>query len=252
MADSDRDDNLPARIFDFEGKRVRVVKIGGEPIFVAVDVATALGYANPRGAIADHCKNTKTLKEALESKGERFAPPTGGGDLQEHTTVMPLSDVLRLFVKSRLPAAERFEKQVFEEILPTIYMTGSYTEPGATPNIEGTDIPTLLEAAAKELRDREAEADKMIDAITDERKRRKALAIESSKKVAENRRLKEALGKMEKEVNSLSGHAFKFKNQMAAFMKAMREGKLNINEDLLDENPEDQDDNVTPIRPKKL
>lgn len=35
---------------------VRMAEINGKPYFVATDVATALGYTNPRKAISDHCK----------------------------------------------------------------------------------------------------------------------------------------------------------------------------------------------------
>lgn len=35
---------------------VRVADIGGRPMFAAGDIARALGYANPRDAIAKHCK----------------------------------------------------------------------------------------------------------------------------------------------------------------------------------------------------
>ncbi len=35
---------------------VRTITIDNEPWFVAADVATALGYATPRDAIARHCK----------------------------------------------------------------------------------------------------------------------------------------------------------------------------------------------------
>ena len=35
---------------------VRVADIGGRPMFAAGDVARALGYANPRDAVAKHCK----------------------------------------------------------------------------------------------------------------------------------------------------------------------------------------------------
>jgi prophage antirepressor-like protein len=35
---------------------VRTVTVNGEPMFVAKDVAEALGYANTRDAISKHCK----------------------------------------------------------------------------------------------------------------------------------------------------------------------------------------------------
>jgi hypothetical protein len=41
--------------------------------------------------------------------------------------VLSEPDVLRLIVKSGLPAADKFERLVFEEILPTLRKTGSYS-----------------------------------------------------------------------------------------------------------------------------
>ena len=35
---------------------IRTTEIDGKPYFVASDVATALGYTNPRKAVIDHCK----------------------------------------------------------------------------------------------------------------------------------------------------------------------------------------------------
>lgn len=38
---------------------IRTVTIDGKPYFVATDVATALGYVNPRKAVNDHCKGVE-------------------------------------------------------------------------------------------------------------------------------------------------------------------------------------------------
>ena len=39
---------------------------------------------------------------------------------------IPEGDLYRLIIRSKLSSAERFEKWVFEEILPTIRKTGGY------------------------------------------------------------------------------------------------------------------------------
>lgn len=93
--------------------KVRVVEVDGKPWFVAADVAMALGYAKPRNAISAHCKGA--LKQGV---------PTNGG-VQE-ATIIPEGDVYRLIIRSKLPSAERFEKWVFDEVLPSIRRTGSY------------------------------------------------------------------------------------------------------------------------------
>jgi hypothetical protein len=40
-------------------------------------------------------------------------------------------DVLRLIIKNKLPSADRFERWVCEDVLPTILKTGSYSLPAA-------------------------------------------------------------------------------------------------------------------------
>ena len=97
--------------FAFEGKSVRVISDDiFNPLFVAYDVATALGYKKPENAIARHCKRQATT------------PKQGGGFL----TVIPESDLYRLVFRSKLESAEVFTNWVVEEVIPTIRKTGSY------------------------------------------------------------------------------------------------------------------------------
>ena len=101
--------------FRFEESSVRVVKgEDGEPWFVGKDVAEVLGYTNPNKAMNDHCKGVT----------KRYPLQTQGG-IQE-VRLIPESDVLRLVVKSKLPSAVRFERWVFEEVLPSIRKSGQY------------------------------------------------------------------------------------------------------------------------------
>ncbi|WP_438396435.1 BRO-N domain-containing protein [Caballeronia sp. DA-9] len=99
--------------FVFDGAAVRVVVVDGEPMFVARDVAAALGYAVPDKAVRDHCKG------ATDS-----VAPTAGGS--QRVKVIPERDVYRLIMRSKLPAAERFEDWVVAEVLPSVRKTGSY------------------------------------------------------------------------------------------------------------------------------
>lgn len=93
--------------------RVRVIDENGKPLFCGSDVAKALGYAKPRNALGVHCKGA--LKRGI---------PTDGG-LQEMLFI-PEGDVYRLITRSKLPAAERFESWVFDEVLPSIRKSGGY------------------------------------------------------------------------------------------------------------------------------
>ena len=100
--------------FGFEGQNVRIVTIEGEPWFVARDVAVTLGYAEPTNAVRQHAKG-----------GAVHTPLQTAGGVQQ-TRILSEPDVLRLVMNSRLPSAERFERWVFEEVLPSIRRTGSY------------------------------------------------------------------------------------------------------------------------------
>ena len=92
---------------------IRTAEINGKPYFVASDVATALGYVNPRKAIIDHCKGVT----------KRDTPISGG--IQELSYINE-GDVYRLIIRSKLPAAEKFESWVMEEVLPSIRKNGGY------------------------------------------------------------------------------------------------------------------------------
>lgn len=106
-------------VFAFDSQAVRVVMVDGEPWFVGKDVAEVLGYADANKAVRDHCKG--------EPKRRPLQTP---GGLQE-VRIISEPDMLRLIVGSKLPAAERFERWVFEEVLPSIRKTGAYVDPAA-------------------------------------------------------------------------------------------------------------------------
>lgn len=98
---------------------IRTIEQDGKVLFCGRDIAAALGYTNPIKALADHCKGVPI----------RYPLQTPGG-IQEVRFIAE-GDVYRLITHSRLPAAEQFERWVFDEVLPTIRRTGSYTMPAA-------------------------------------------------------------------------------------------------------------------------
>ena len=98
---------------------VRAVEINGDPWFVANDVAKALGYSNPSKATNDHCKKA-ILRRGNDSLGR-----------EQEFKYIPEGDVYRLIIRSNLPAAEKFETWVFDEVIPDIRKHGIY----ATDNV---------------------------------------------------------------------------------------------------------------------
>lgn len=93
--------------------KVRALEIDGKPYFCGSDIAEALGYAKPNNAVSMHCR--ATLKQGIPISGK----------IQE-VNFIPEGDVYRLIVRSKLPSAEKFEKWVFDEVLPSIRQTGGY------------------------------------------------------------------------------------------------------------------------------
>ncbi|WP_243546194.1 BRO family protein [Pseudodesulfovibrio tunisiensis] len=110
---------MPSNIipFQFDQANVRVVQDDqGEPWFVAKDVAEVLGYADTDQAIRSHCKAALTSPVKMTGQAR-------------HMKIIPERDVYRLIMRSKLPAAERFEEWVVGEVLPTIRKHGAYMTP---------------------------------------------------------------------------------------------------------------------------
>lgn len=95
---------------------VRTISEDGKVLFCGKDVAAALGYSNTRDAINRHCKGV--VKRDILSQGGK-----------QSMSFIPEGDIYRLAAKSKLPGAEKFERWVFDEVLPTIRQTGAYMTP---------------------------------------------------------------------------------------------------------------------------
>ena len=95
---------------------IRVIEENGKYLFCGTDVAAALGYSNSRDAIIRHCRYVV----------KRDAPHPQSPDRKISMTFIPEGDLYRLIVHSKLPSAERFERWVFDEVLPTIRKHGAY------------------------------------------------------------------------------------------------------------------------------
>lgn len=128
--------NKELKIFNNqEFGQVRTMVVNGKPYAVANDIAKALGYVNPSDATNKHCKHGEMVWGS-DSLGR-----------QQQFKVIPEGDIYRLIMKSKLPAAERFESWVMDEILPSIRKHGMYAQD------ELLDNPDLLIAAATKLKE---------------------------------------------------------------------------------------------------
>ena len=95
---------------------LEVVLINGKEYFPATDCATMLGYANPYDAIEKHCrKDALAFHEVIDSMGRT-----------QKKKYITEGNLYRLISHSKLPAAEKFEKWIFDEVIPSIRATGGY------------------------------------------------------------------------------------------------------------------------------
>lgn len=105
--------------FEFDSQELRTVTVEGETLFCGKDVATILGYTNPSKALGDHCRDGVT---------KRYPIQDSLGRTQEAVFITE-PDLYRLIIHSKLPTAEKFERWVFEDVLPTIRKNGGYLTP---------------------------------------------------------------------------------------------------------------------------
>lgn len=121
--------------------QVRTVEINGKPYFVANDVAKALGYVETAKAIRTHCKGVS----------EMDIPSKGGIQCMK---IIPEGDIYRLIVRSKLPSAEKFEKWVFDEVIPSIRTNGGYITGQETLSDEDLMAKAIL-VAQKKIKERD-------------------------------------------------------------------------------------------------
>ncbi|HBG0548081.1 TPA: phage antirepressor KilAC domain-containing protein [Clostridioides difficile] len=107
------------RIISFNNElfgEIRTIRIENEPYFVATDIAKALGYKDTTNAIKQHCK--WVVKHHIPH------PQSKTKTLE--VNIIPEGDMYRLITNSELPSAEKFERWVFDEVLPSIREHGAY------------------------------------------------------------------------------------------------------------------------------
>ncbi len=101
-----------------------VMLIDGKEYFPATQCAKILGYSNPYDAIKRHCKGDGVVKR----EGVSYTTNQHNITTQQVTEIKYINEgnLYRLIVSSKLPAAEKFERWVFDEVLPSIRRTGGY------------------------------------------------------------------------------------------------------------------------------
>lgn len=106
-------------MFSFENTSVRTLGTPELPLFVAIDVATALGYKNPKVAPAQHVDPEDLIKQEITDKLGRA----------QAVNCVNESGLYALIFGSKLESAKRFKRWVTSEVLPAIRKTGRYEAP---------------------------------------------------------------------------------------------------------------------------
>lgn len=128
---------MQAISFSFENTAVRTLGTPDLPLFVAIDVATALGYKNTKDAVLRHVDSDDLLKsEITDSLGRK-----------QIVNCVNESGMYALIFGSKLESAKRFKRWVTSEVLPAIRKTGSYSAT-LTP-AEQLQIRKAISARAK-------------------------------------------------------------------------------------------------------
>lgn len=157
--------NNEIQIFNFQDNNVRVINIDNEPWFVGKDVCERLGYTNPNKAMNDHCKGIT----------KRYPLMTAGG--MQEVRILSEADVMRLICGSTLPEAQKFERWVFEDVLPCIRRRGAYVATNGSESPEELYLRALT--ALKDALDRQ----KTICAEQEAQLRNQAPDVEYCKRV---------------------------------------------------------------------
>lgn len=98
--------------------KIRTLQINNQPYFVGKDVATVLGYSNPRKALLDH------IDEEDKLDGVTIRDSIGR---EQKPVVINESGLYSLILSSKLPTAKKFKRWVTSEVLPAIRRNGYYT-----------------------------------------------------------------------------------------------------------------------------
>lgn len=108
-------------IFSFENSQVRTLGSAESPLFVAIDIAKALGYQNLVRSVNDHVDpEDLTKQEITDSMGRK-----------QTVNCVNESGLYALIFGSKLESAKRFKRWVTNEVLPAIRKQGRFECPAA-------------------------------------------------------------------------------------------------------------------------
>ena len=135
--------------------KVRMFVEKGKTWFCGTDIATSLGYSNPRDAIVRHCKSHGVVNhDVIDSMGRT-----------QQMKFISEGNIYRLTAKSQMPRADEFENWIFDEIVPSVVNTGSYSAQPQTPQtyLEALEALVVSEKEKERLRIESEQQKKQIE-----------------------------------------------------------------------------------------
>lgn len=125
---------------------LQVITINGKDYFGARDVAKSLEYKQPHVAVSNHCDPEGVITRNV---------PTKGGNQDKKFITM--GNVSRLIVSAAKQSqsleirekAKSYEKWIFDEVIPSIHTTGSYSMPVSNSSNTKLLLKTALEHEEK-------------------------------------------------------------------------------------------------------
>ncbi|MEU8279802.1 phage antirepressor [Microbispora bryophytorum] len=128
--------------FPDTGQTVRTILVGGDPWFVAADVAEVLELGNLHSSLSLLDDDERSLH--IVERGQRSM------------SIISESGLYSLVLRSRKPEAKAFKRWVTHEVLPMIRRTGAYTAAPAPAYVIPASYAEALELAARQARELEA------------------------------------------------------------------------------------------------
>ena len=116
-------------IFSFENIQVRTLGTSEFPLFVANDIAKALGYQNLVRTVNDRVDPEDLFKSEIETNGGR-----------QLVNCVNESGLYALIFGSKLESAKRFKRWVTSEVLPAIRRQGYYAGPAYIDEAQQREI----------------------------------------------------------------------------------------------------------------
>ena len=101
--------------FTFENTSLSILGDILNPLFIAQQVCSILGYKLARKAVADHCDPEDVCKVEMQTNGGR-----------QLVNCVNESGLYALIFGSKLPKAKQFKRWVTNEVLPAIRKQGAY------------------------------------------------------------------------------------------------------------------------------